>query len=63
MKEKTPRRELIKKRKQELQEMSKMFNYYTYEEGYRRYKNRCYRDLIIKSLLFFLAGIIIAYFF
>lgn len=33
------------------------------EEGYKRYKHRCYRQLVVKSLLSFLLGLLAAFFF
>jgi len=32
-------------------------------EGYKLYKKRCYRNLIIKSLLSFLLGVLVAFLF
>lgn len=35
---------------------------YTEDESYKRYKYRCYRDLILKSLLGFVLGFICSVF-
>lgn len=39
------------------------FRYETEDESYRRYKHRCYRNLVLKSLLSLLIGMLFAYFF
>ena len=38
------------------------FNDDAEEESYKRYKHRCYRNLIIKSLLYFLLGLLFTFF-
>ena len=38
-----------------------MLYYEAENKGYRRYKYRCYRDLILKTLLSFCIGILLAY--
>lgn len=35
----------------------KMFDHKTEDESYKRYKHRCYRNLILKALLFFILGL------
>lgn len=51
---------MLKKREKKAHDSSKMFYNEAEDESYKRYKNRCYRNLIIKSLLTFFLGLLIA---
>lgn len=53
------RMKLFKKRSKESNEISKMFDDQTKDESYKRYKHRCYRNLILESLLSFVLGILV----
>ena len=39
-----------------------MLYYESQDEGYKRYKHRCYRNLILEALLAFALGILCAFF-
>lgn len=52
---------LPKEIKQDPKDSRAMLYYEAENKGYRRYKYRCYRDLILKTLLSFCIGILLAY--
>ena len=60
-KRKTPEgvgKRLFEKREKPIYDVDLKFNDDAEEEGYKRYKHRCYRNLVIKSLLYFLLGLL-----
>lgn len=42
---------------------AKILNNKTEDETYKRYKHRCYRNLVLKSLLSFLLGLLVSFLF
>ncbi len=50
----------MKKRNYQTDNICKVLNEYSHEERYKRYKRRCYRNLIVKSLLTFSLGLIVS---
>ena len=50
-------------RKKERDYIEEVLEEHTDDKSYRRYKNRQYRNLVIKSLLSFLLGLFLAFFF
>ena len=51
----------LKNRNEERRKVGVMLKHDTEDESYRRYKNRCYRNLIIESLLAFLLGFLVSF--
>ena len=52
----------LKEGKKPIYDVDLRFNEETEDESYKRYKHRCYRNLIIKALLFFILGLLTAFF-
>lgn len=50
----------VKKGKKQIYDVDLKFYDDTDEESYKRYKHRCYRNLILKSLLSFILGLFLA---
>ena len=57
------RKKSRKQMDEEVGNVSLKFNDDAKKESYDRYKYRCIRDLVLKSLLFFILGIAAAFFF
>ena len=53
----------LKERKKRINKTYPMFNQYADDESYKRYKHRQYRNLIIKSLLALVLGLLFEYLF
>lgn len=51
---------LSKQREQAADNISEMFGYEAEDESYKRYKHRCYRNLVLKSLLTFVLGMLVS---
>lgn len=47
--------------KQKRDKTSAMLYYQTQDEGYKRYKHRCYRYLVLKAALFFGFGLVLGF--
>lgn len=54
---------LPKKMRNDPNNPGEMFCYQAQDEGYKRYKHLCYRNLILEALLAFILGLLTAYFF
>ena len=54
---------LLKERKKRIDKTYPMFNQYADDKSYKRYKHRQYRNLIIKSLLALVLGLLFEYLF
>ena len=52
----------LKQRDKPINEPSKMLYEYAEDESYKRYKHRQYRNLILKSLLAFMLGLLVKFF-
>ena len=49
-----------KKRNDPRNDTGLVFHHESEEESYKRYKHRCYRNLILEALLFFIIGLLFA---
>lgn len=54
---------LFKKREKPRNDIGEMVYQNAEDESYKRYKNVCYRYIVVKSLLFFLLGCLVSYIF
>ena len=50
---------LSKQRKYAANDISEMFDNEAEDESYKRYKHRCYRNLVLEALLAFTLGMIV----
>ena len=53
----------MKKRMQKIQKSRKVFDEHSEEERYKRYKHVQYRNLVLKSTLTFVVGVLLAFIF
>ena len=53
---------LPKELKKKADNRSAMLYYQSQDESYTRYKHRCYRNLLLKAILFFFFGLLVGYF-